>query len=60
MKGVAIELMDGIGLSVPTTWLKEVMKALEKRLKYTLNMKKDPKIFVLTVLGNLALVNRPF
>ena len=52
MKGVAIELMDGEGLSVPTGWLEEVMKALEKCFKDTLNMKKDPKIFVLTVLGN--------
>ena len=51
MKGVAIELMDGDGLSVPTAWLEEVMKALEKCFKDTLNKKKDPKIFVLTVLG---------
>ena len=51
MKGVAIELMDGDGLSVPTCWLEEVMKALEKCFKNTLNMKSNPKIFVLTVLG---------
>ena len=51
MKGVAIELLDGDGLSVPTGWLEEVMKALEKCLKDTLNIKRDPKLFVLTVLG---------
>ena len=51
MKGVAIELMDGDGLSVPTGWLEEVMKSLEKNFKDTFNMKKDPRIFVLTVLG---------
>ena len=51
MKGVAIEIMDGDGLSVPTGWLEEVMKASEKCFKGTFNMKTDPKIFVLTVLG---------
>ena len=51
VKGVAIELMDGDGLSVPTGWLEEVMKALNKQFKDTLNIKMDPKIFVLTVLG---------
>ena len=51
MKGVAIELMDGDGLSVLTGWLEEVMKALEKSFKDTFNLKKDPKVFVLTVLG---------
>ena len=53
MKGVPIELMDGVGLSVPTRWLEEVMKALEERFKRTLNIKKDPKISVLTVLGTV-------
>ena len=52
MKGGAIELMDGNGFSVPTGWLEEVMKALGKCFKDTLNMNKDPNIFVLTVLGN--------
>ena len=51
MKGVAIEIMDGDGLSVTIGWLEEVMKALERCFKDTFNMKKDPKIFVLTVLG---------
>ena len=51
MEGVAIEIMDGDGLSVPSHWLEKVMKALEKRFKDTLKMEKDPKIFVLTVLG---------
>ena len=51
MKGDAIELMDGDGSSVAIDWLEEVMKALEKRLKDTLNLTKDPKIFVLTILG---------
>ena len=51
LKGVAIELMDGDGLSVPRVWLEEVMKALNKQLKDILNIKTDPKIFVLTVLG---------
>ena len=51
MYGAAIELMDGDGLSVATGWLEEVMKALEKRFKYTFDLKKDPKIFVLTILG---------
>ena len=51
MKGVAIELLDGDGLSVATGWLEEVMKALEKCLKDTLNIKRDRKLFVLTVLG---------
>ena len=50
-KGVAIEIMDGDGLSVPIGWLEEVMKTLGKCFKDTYNMKKDPKIFVLTVLG---------
>ena len=43
--------MDGDGLSVPTGWLEEVMKALNKKFKAILNIKMDPKIFVLTVLG---------
>ena len=51
LKGVAIELMDGDGLSVPTAWLEEVMKALNKQFKDILKIKMDPKIFVLTVLG---------
>ena len=51
LKGVAIELMDGDGLSVPTGWLEEVMKALNKQFKDILNIRTDPKIFVLTVLG---------
>ena len=51
LKGVAIELMDGDGLSVPTGWLEEVMKALNKQFKDILNIKMDPKMFVLTVLG---------
>ena len=51
MKGVTIELMDGDGLLVPTGWLEDVMNALEQYFKETLNIKKDPKIFVLTVLG---------
>ena len=51
MNGASIELMDGDGLSVATGWLEEVMKALEKHFKDTFNMKKDPKIFVLTILG---------
>ena len=51
MKGVAIEIMDGDGLSVPTGWIEEVMRALNTLFKETYGMKKDPKIFVLTVLG---------
>ena len=51
MKGVPIEIMDGDGLSVPTCWLREVMKALDKHFMDTFGMEKDPKIFVLTVLG---------
>ena len=51
MKGVAIEIMNGDGLSVPIGWLDEVMKALDKCFKDTFNMRKDPKLFVLTVLG---------
>ena len=51
MKGFAIELMDGDGLWVPGHWIEKVMKALEKPFKESLNMEKDPKIFVLTVLG---------
>ena len=51
VKGLAIELMDGDGLSVPTGWLEEVMKALNKQFKDILNKKTDPKIFVLSVLG---------
>ena len=51
MKGMAIEIMDGDGLSVPTDWLEEAIRALNKRFKDTFKMKKDPKIFVLTILG---------
>ena len=51
MKGFSIELLDGDGLSVPTLWLEDVMKALEKCFKNTFGLKKSPKIFVLTVLG---------
>ena len=51
MKGFSIELLDGDGLSVPTLWLEDVMKALEKSFKNTFGLKKSPKIFVLTVLG---------
>ena len=51
LQGVAIELMDGDGLSVPTSWLGEVMKALNIQFKEKLQIKVDAKIFVLTVLG---------
>ena len=51
MKGASVELMDGDGLSVATGWLEEVMKALRQRIMDILDMKKDPKIFVLTILG---------
>ena len=51
MEGFSIELLDGDGLSVPTLWLEDVMKALEKSFKNTFGLKKSPKIFVLTVLG---------
>ena len=51
MKGFSIELLDGDGLSVPTLWLEDVMKALDKCFKNTFSLQKSPKIFVLTVLG---------
>ena len=51
MKGFSIELLDGDGLSVPTLWLEDVMKALEKCFKNKFALTKSPKIFVLTVLG---------
>ena len=51
MRGLSIELLDGDGLSVPTIWLEDVMKALERCFKDTYGMNKSPKIFVLTVLG---------
>ena len=51
MRGFSIELLDGDGLSVPTLWLLDVMKALEKCFKDTFGMDESPKIFVLTVLG---------
>ena len=51
MRGLSIELLDGDGLSVPTLWLQDVMKALERCFKDTLGMRKSPKMFVLTVLG---------
>ena len=51
MRGFSIELLDGDGLSVPTLWLQDVMKALEKCFKDTRGMNESPKIFVLTVLG---------
>ena len=51
MKGVTIELMDGDGLSVPTGWLEDVMNSLQQGFKETLNIKRNPKTFVLTVLG---------
>ena len=51
MRGFSIELLDGDGLSVPTLWLEDVLKALEKCFKNAFGIKKSPKIFVLTVLG---------
>ena len=51
MRGLSIELLDGDGLSVPTLWLHDVMKSLERCFKDTFDMRKSPKIFVLTVLG---------
>ena len=51
MKGFSIELLDGDGLSVPTLWLEDVMKALEKSFRNTFDLKKSPKIFVLPFLG---------
>ena len=44
MKGVSTELMDGDGLSVPTCWLEEVMKALEKCFKNTLYEERPKNI----------------
>ena len=65
MKGFSIELLDGDGLSVPTLWLEDVLKALEKCFKNTFNLKKSPKIFFLTVLdtqstGKSTLLNTMF
>ena len=51
MKGVSVELMDGDGFTVPTEWLEEVLKSLEKCFQKDFNMTESPKIFVLTVLG---------
>ena len=51
MRGFSIELLDGDGLSVPTLWLEDILKALEKCFKNAFGIKKSPKIFVLTVLG---------
>ena len=51
MKGVSVELMDGDGFTVPTEWLEEVLKSLEKCFQEAFDMTESPKIFVLTVLG---------
>ena len=51
IKGIAMELLDGDGLFVPTEWIKEVMKALQKKFKESMNLDKDPNIYVLTILG---------
>ena len=51
MKGVSVELMDGDGFTVPTEWLEEVLKSLEKCFQEDFKMTESPKIFVLTVLG---------
>ena len=52
MKGVSLELMDGDGLFVPTGWLEEVLKSLEKCFQKFFGVRESPKMFVLTVLGN--------
>ena len=51
MAGVSVELMDGDGFTVPTEWLDEVLKSLEKCFQEDFKMTESPKIFVLTVLG---------
>ena len=52
MNGVSVELMDGDGFTVPTDWLEEVLKSLEKCFQEDFGLKESPKIFVLTVLGD--------
>ena len=54
MKGVSVELMDGDGFTVPTEWLEEVLKSLEKCFQEDFNLTEFPKIFVLTILGETS------
>ncbi|XP_065642418.1 interferon-induced very large GTPase 1-like [Hydra vulgaris] len=51
LNGVALELLDGDGLSVPVFWLKDVFKVFKKSYKKFYGLKHEPRIFVLTVLG---------
>ena len=51
LKGFALELLDGDGLSVPITWIDGVLCALREPLKKYLGIDHEPKVFVLSVLG---------
>ena len=52
LEGVALEIMDGDGLSCPTKWIESVLLAVEEIFKLRTGIKgRDPKVFVLTILG---------
>ena len=52
LEGVALEVMDGDGLSCPTEWIQSVLNAIEDLFKARMNIAdRNPKIFVLTILG---------
>lgn len=51
LDGIAIEIMDGDGLSSPVDWLRAVLTNANTMLKQKLNIAKDPRIAVITVLG---------
>ena len=52
LEGVSLEILDRDGLSCPMVWVKSVLNATEERFKRRMGIEgRDPKVFVLTVLG---------
>ena len=52
LEGISLEILDGDGLSCPIAWVKSVLNAAEVCFKLRMGIRgRDPKVFVLTVLG---------
>ncbi|XP_065651938.1 interferon-induced very large GTPase 1 isoform X2 [Hydra vulgaris] len=51
LKGFALEILNGDGFSVNIKWIRDVLHALKKPLKKYLGIDREPRIFVLSVLG---------
>ena len=52
LEGLALEVMDGDGLSCPTEWIQSVLIAVEEPFKFRMGITdRDPKVFALAILG---------